>query len=88
MSIHVAFNQPFIPPKNWWTPWTPNWTPGGLPQEDTTKMHYLDLRMRLEDKECPDLRFEDPLEMFFLIFFCGDIAEDTYPLVMTTLGKP
>ncbi|CAL1163715.1 unnamed protein product [Cladocopium goreaui] len=23
----------------------------GLPQEDTTKMHYLDLRMRLEDKE-------------------------------------
>lgn len=26
---------------------------GGLPQEDTTKMHYLDLRMRLEDKESP-----------------------------------
>ena len=24
---------------------------GGLPQEDTSKMHYLDLRMRLEDKE-------------------------------------
>ena len=23
----------------------------GLPQEDTTQMHYLDLRMRLEDKE-------------------------------------
>ena len=32
----------------------------GLPQEDTTKMHYLDLRMRLEDKESPGEIMRNP----------------------------